>query len=488
VSNKVVNKKLDRLLNGKQVIAVICNQWGDTGKGKFVDYFASRWADVIARGTGGNNAGHTVCVNGEERIFHLLPSGITEDMNGKINILGNGMVIDIKVLCKEMEELEKAGYSYNNLMISKDAYAIMPWHIERDKSRNQSQDKGGIGSTGRGIGPAYKDKIERQGIKIRDLFDKENFLSKVERAKENYPEQEIDGESVLEEYRQYIEKIKPFVRNTINEIHRLKEEGKKICIEGAQGLYLSIEHGTYPYVTCSDPSINGTVSGVGLSASDVDITFGITKFPLMTRVGAGPFPSELGNSKSERYCAEEGGEKYKKPIELEKYNVPHKRNGGDGVEYNLKDEKILEMVNSDDEFLQGVGIRLAAGEYGATTHRPRRTGWTDAVLARYARKINGPHFILTKVDSLSGAKKFGICYGHKINGETVEEYDADEKNLRSAVPEVKYYEGYGDVSGVRDFEDLPASLRVAIKDFEEFTGGKVDIISVGPDREETIVC
>jgi len=483
-----VNEKLDRLLNNKQIIAVICNQFGDTGKGKFVDYFASHWADVIARGTGGNNAGHTVCVNGKERIFHLLPSGITEDKKGKINILGNGMVIDIKVLCEELEELEKARYSYNNLMISKDAYAIMPWHITRDKAKHQSQDKGGIGSTGRGIGPCYKDKIGRNGIKIRDLFDKEILFAKINKLKEIYPEQEINEEQILEEYTPYIEKIKPFVKNTINEIHKLKEQGKKICIEGAQGLYLSIEHGTYPYVTCSDPSINGTANGVGLSASDVDLTLGIIKFPLMTRVGAGPFPSELGNSKSEQYCAEEDGEKYKKPTELKKYNIPHKTNGNGTVEYNPKDEKILELINSEDEFLQGVGIRLAAAEYGATTHRPRRIGWTDAVLARYARKINGPHFILTKVDTLSGAKQFGICYGHKVNGETIEEYDADEKNLRSAVPKVEYYEGYEDISQIRNFEDLPSSLKESISDFEQFTGGKVEIISVGPDREETIVC
>jgi len=470
-----VSNNLAKLVENKQIIAIVCNQFGDTGKGKFSDYFASHWADVIARGTGGNNAGHTIVVNGKQKIFHLLPSGITEDSKGKINILGNGMVIDIKALCEELEELEKEDISYNNLMISKDAHVIMPWHVSQDRAKNMSQKSGGIGSTGRGIGPCYADKTARRGIKIADLFDKEVLEYKINKIKQFYPEQNIDFKKVLKESSPYIKKIKPFVKNTIQEIHKFKDQGKKICIEGAQGLFLSIEHGTYPYVTSSDPSINGTASGVGLNAQDVDLTLGIIKFPFMTRVGAGPFPSELGGQKSEDYCAE--GLEHDINYELKTH-----LGGGDN-----KKEKITELMNSQDEFLQGVGIRLAAGEYGATTKRPRRTGWTDAVLAKYARKINGPHFIFTKVDSLAGAKKFGICYGHKLNGSTITDYDPNGKFLKQIKPEIKFYEGYSDISKIRDFKDLPEGLKQAIQDFEQFTGGKVKIISVGPDRDETIV-
>ena len=468
-----MNNNLSKLVKDKQIIAIICNQFGDTGKGKFVDYFASHWADVIARGTGGNNAGHTIVVNGKEKIFHLLPSGITQDSKGKINILGNGMAIDIKTLCEELEELEKENLTYNNLMISNQAHVIMPWHISQDRAKNMSQKNGGIGSTGRGIGPCYADKIARRGIKISNLFDKEILEYKINKIKQFYPEQNIDFRQILSELSPHIKKIKPFVKNTILEIHKLKEQGKKICIEGAQGLFLSVEHGTYPYVTSSDPSISGTASGVGLNPQNIDLTLGIIKFPFMTRVGAGPFPTELGGKKSEDYCAE--GLEHDENYEIKTY-----------IGDENKKEKIVELMNSSDEFTQGVGIRLAAGEYGATTKRPRRTGWTDAVLARYARKINGPHFILTKVDSLAHAKKFGICYKYKTNGDIVE-YESDLKTLNQITPEIKYYEGYSDISNIRDFNDLPLGLKQAIQDFEDFTSGKVEIISVGADREETIV-
>jgi len=480
---KVADDNLSNLVKDKQIIAIVCNQFGDTGKGKFSDYFASHWADVIARGTGGNNAGHTIVVNGKQKIFHLLPSGITEDKNGKINILGNGMVIDIKALCEELKELEKENITYNNLMISKDAHVIMPWHVSQDRAKNMSQKSGGIGSTGRGIGPCYADKIARRGIKKSDLFDKEILEKKVNKIKQFYPEQNIDFSQVLQELSPCIEKIKPFVKNTIQEIHKLKEQGKKICIEGAQGLFLSIEHGTYPYVTSSDPSLNGTANGVGLNARDIDLTLGLIKFPFMTRVGAGPFPTELGAKESEDHCAQDG---ITLKAELKKYQIPHEEENGK-IKYDPSHKKILEMINSQDSLIQGIGIRLAASEYGATTGRPRRTGWTDAILGKYARRINGPRFILTKVDSLAGAEKFGICYGYKLNNNSFIEYDQDEKFLKQLVPEIKYYPGYKNISQIKDFGSLPEGLKQAIEDFEDFTGGKVAIISVGPEREQTIV-
>jgi adenylosuccinate synthase len=501
----VSEERLQKLLKDKQVIAVICNQFGDTGKGKFSDFFASHWADVIARGTGGNNAGHTVKFNGNELIFHLLPSGISEDKNGKINILGNGMVIDPIELCKEMDELESLGHSYKYLMISKDAHVIMPYHISQDKAKNQSLKNGGIGSTGRGIGPCYTDKIARRGIKISDLFNTEELKQKINKAKEFYPNQEIDENKIIEELQPYIQKIKPFVKDTIAEIHKLKEQGKKICLEGAQGLFLSVEYGTYPYVTSSDPSINGTAAGVGLSAADVDTTFGVIKFPFMTRVGGGPFPTELAGQEGEKHCSAglehdfffEAKEFLQAPINLEEIRELQKQKDKLALEEKEKEifqfikenpEKVIELIDSKDELKQAIGIRLAAFEYGATTKRPRRTGWTDAILAKHARKINGPHFILTKVDSLAGAEKFGICYGHTNTEIKFSEFNNDSSFLREANPEIKFYSGYKDISKVREFDQLPESLKQAIKEFEEFTQGKVDIISVGPDREETIIC
>lgn len=474
---------LDDLLKEIQTVAVICNQWGDTGKGKFSDYFASQWADVTARGTGGNNAGHTVVVNGKEKIFNLIPVGISNDANGQFTVLGNGMVIDLPVLSRELDELDSESITYNNLLISKDASVIMPCHVNRDKAKDQSQKRGGIGSTGRGIGPCYTDKVARRGIVIEDLFDRDKLSRKIEGIREVYPEQNINSDEIIDSLNPFAERIKPFVRDTVSEMHRFMREGKKILLEGAQGLLLSIEHGTYPYVTSSDCSLNGTASGVGLSARMVDLSLGTVKFPFMTRVGAGPFPTEFGGRNSETYCAED---EHKKPDELKQYGIPHEINGR-GIRYDRNDPKILEMINSRDEFIQGIGIRLAAGEYGATTGRPRRTGWTDGVVAKYAVGINGPLFVLTKPDSLAGAKEFKLAYGYKTKDQVVNTFSKSEGFLRGATPQYQSYEGYGDISSIRSYDKLPSSLRKAIGDFETFTGGRVAVVSVGADREETVV-
>ena len=480
VENKV---GLDDLLKDVQTVAVICNQWGDTGKGKFSDYFASQWADVTARGTGGNNAGHTVVVKGKEKIFHLIPAGISNDSNGQFTILGNGMVIDLPVLSHELDELDSEGITYNNLLISKDASVIMPYHVNRDKARHQSQKGGGIGSTGRGIGPSYTDKVARRGIIIEDLFDGDRLSRKIEKVREVYPEQAINADEVIDSLMPFADRIKPFVKDTVSEMHRFIREGKKVLLEGAQGLLLSIEHGTYPYVTSSDCSLNGTASGAGLSAKMIDLPLGIVKFPFMTRVGAGPFPTELGGRASENYCAEDG---HTKADELKHYGIPHQTVGGK-IRYDGNDPKIIEMINSEDEFIQGVGVRLTAGEYGATTGRPRRTGWTDGVVTRYAVGINGPLLVLTKPDSLAGAKEFRLAYGYKSGDQMVDTFSKSEGFLRSVTPQYQIYEGYGDINGIRDYDKLPPSLKKAIGNFESFTGGRVAVISVGAAREETIV-
>ena len=254
-------------------------------------------------------------------------------------------------------------------------------------------------------------------------------------------------------------------------------------MEGAQGLLLSIEHGPYPYVTSSDCSLNGTAGGVGLSARDVDLPLGIVKFPFMTRVGAGPFPTELGGRDSETYCA---NEEHTKLNELVEYGINYSSDNG-GIHYDCKDPKIIGMMNSDDSFIQGVGIRLAAGEYGATTGRPRRTGWTDAVAVKYAVGINGPLLVLTKPDSLSGVGEFKLCFGYRIGTKLETHFSRDDFVLRSVTPKYHTYEGYGDISSARSYDRLPNSLRDSIRDLEKFSGGRVAIVSVGQDREEIIV-
>lgn len=474
---------LEKLVNKKQVVAVICSQWGDTGKGKIVDYF-SDWADVIARGTGGNNAGHTVVVKDEQRILHLLPSGIIHDSDGKINILGNGMAIDPKALCSELDELDRDGVSYDNLMISKDAHVILPYHIMEDRLKHQSQEKGGIGSTGRGIGPCYADKVSRRGIRIEDLFDKDRLARKIRKASEFYASQEKDVDEIVSCLNPFIERLKPFVRNTVAEIHGLYKQGKKILLEGAQGLLLSIEHGTDPFVTSSDCSLNGTVSGVGLPATVVDLPLSAVKFPFMTRVGAGPFPTELGGSDSEKYCA--AGIEHNAVYELEQHAIPFTEKEGK-IFYAHNHPNILDLMNSQDLFTQGIGIRLAAGEYGATTKRPRRIGWTDAVAAKYAVGINGGLMILTKADCLSGAERFRICYEYKNGDSSTTDFSRDEGFLRRVSPSCITYKGYDDISGVKEYKGLPLSLQKAIGDFEKFTGGKAVIISTGAERGSTIV-
>lgn len=477
-----VGDNFSKLVGDAQVVAVYCNQWGDTGKGKFSDYF-SEWADVIARGTGGNNAGHTVVVGGKQRIFHLLPAGIIYDGAGKINVLGKGMVIDAKVLIDEIDEILAEGLSCDNLMISRDAHVIMDYQIVQDRAKHQSQAKGGIGSTGRGIGPCYTDKVARRGVRMFEFLDDGLLRKAIVKAREFYPEQEIDVEKLIEETRPLAKRLAPFVKNTDAEMQKMLKARKKVLIEGAQGLLLSIEHGTYPYVTSSDCSVNGMASGIGISAKQIDLALGIVKFPFMTRVGGGPFPTEFGGVKSEVYCGEDGHEKLN---ELKEYGVPFSEENGE-IKYDSRDSKIVEMMASDDEFVRGVGVRFAAGEYGATTGRPRRNGWTDAVATKYAVGVNGPLLILTKADAVGDLKEFSLCSGYEIDGKETMDFQTNEDFLRSVKPKLKIYGGYGDISGIREYDKLPEVLRNSIKDFEDFTGGKVVIVSVGADRNETIV-
>ena len=467
---------LERLLRDVQIAAVVCNQFGDTGKGKFSDLLAQYWADVIARGTGGANAGHSVVIDGKTRVFHLLPAGMTYDKRGVVNIMGNGMVIDPFALNEELDDLVRSGGSYNNLMISQDAHVILPFQIDYDKAKDQSQRDGGIGSTGRGIGPAYTDKIARRGIMVRHLLDKDTLATRLGKLQTFYPD--INIEKIVADLGPVTERLRPMVRDTVNAMHGFIASGKKIGLEGAQSLLLSIEHGVYPYSTSSDCSVNGTASGVGISAKAIDLVLAICKFPFMSKVGGGPFPTEFGGRKSEEYCAatevRKDGEKVAKfRAEVEKSMYPQGR----------------DLMNDADEFMQGVGIRMAAGEYGATTGRPRRPGWTDAVAARYASGINGPmKLVLTKVDCLAGINEFKICYGYRTpSGGRSEDFVRDAGFLRSVTPEYRTYRGYGDIRDARSVADLPEDLQQAIREFGEFARSPIGAISIGPEANQTII-
>jgi adenylosuccinate synthase len=488
-------------LNNFQIASVTCNQWGDTGKGKVVDLLAGR-VKVVARGTGGNNAGHTVVADGQELALHLIPAGIKYDSQGTVNILGNGMVIDIRALCSELDSLDKAGLSYDNLRVSRDAHVVMPYHVIADQG-NQSQKGGGIGTTGRGIGPCYADKVARKGIMIGDLFNDDRLIKKIMRAAEFYPGQEIDAESIIRQLGPFTERIRFLVRDTVNDMHEFVRKGDRILLEGAQGLLLSIEHGTYPNVTSSDCSLNGLASGVGLSARMVDLPLGIVKFPFMTRVGGGAFPTEFGGRLSEDYCAQ--GLEHDIFYEVSEYlgmnlDLDHIRKLQ--VERRFKEladqrkevndyihshrEGVVRLMNDKDMFLQGAGIRIAGFEFGTTTSRPRRIGWTDAVAAKYAVGINGPLMILTKLDAVAGIDEFKICYGYEDKGGIHETFDRRDGFLRKVNPVYASYRGYECIRSVDSFDHLPKGIIDSIHDFEEFTGGSVVGLSNGAEREQMI--
>jgi adenylosuccinate synthase len=321
-------------------------------------------------------------------------------------------------------------------------------------------------------------------VRVGDLFDKDLLANKIKRASTFYPDYNLGLEEILSHILPLAETIRPLVRDTVVHMQGFLKKGKKILLEGAQGLLLSIEHGTYPYVTSSDSSLNGTAAGVGLSAKAVDLPLGTIKFPFMTRVGGGPFPTELGSTTAEEYCREKG---ITKLFELKKYRIPYEKRAG-GIHYDCHHPEILNLMNSKDPFEQGVGIRLAASEYGAVTGRPRRIGWTDAVAAKYAIEANATvKIILTKTDAVAGAEHFRVCYGYQQGSSTLTTFRRDPDFLRGVRPTYSEYEGYGDISSLRDEATLPQSLRDAIEDFEKFTGSSVAIVSVGPEPNQTIV-
>ena len=416
---------------------VVGTQWGDEGKGKIIDVLANK-ADYVVRFQGGNNAGHTVVVNGEKFILHLLPSGMLHG-NGKC-IIGPGVVIDPKVLLKELDTLEAKGAKIDHLFISDRAHIIMPYHVKLDELSEATSGAHKIGTTKRGIGPCYADKINRVGIRAVDLLDMEIFGEKLKRFLEAknliftkiYGIEPLDFDTIFEEYKGYIEQIKHRIVDTIPIVNKALDENKLVLFEGAQAMMLDINYGTYPYVTSSSPTLGGVTTGAGISPRKIDKGIGVMK-AYTTRVGEGPFVTELKN---------EFGDK-----------------------------------------IRGIG-----GEYGAVTGRPRRCGWLDLVVGRYATEINGlTDIVMTKIDVLSGLGKLKICTAYEIDGVIHEYVPADTKSLDRAIPIYEELDGWDeDITQIKKYEDLPVNCRKYIKRVQEILDCPISVVSVGPDRNQNI--
>ncbi|OAG26736.1 adenylosuccinate synthase [Thermodesulfatator autotrophicus] len=421
-------------------VVIVGTQWGDEGKGKIVDLLTA-YADVIVRFQGGNNAGHTIMFDGHKFILHLIPSGIFHE--SKKCLIGNGVVIDPSVLLQEIDNLTSKGIPVEpgRLLISERAHLIMPYHKAIDLAREAKAGKTKIGTTGRGIGPCYEDKIARRGIKVGDLLDKELFhekLSEILEEKNFYLEKYLgaDGlsfDEIFESYLRMGERLAPYVANVAIELEKARQQKARILFEGAQGTQLDIDHGTYPFVTSSNTVAGGACHGAGVGPTTIDEVMGICK-AYTTRVGGGPFPTEL----------------------------------------------------SDDT---GLHLRERGGEYGSTTGRPRRCGWLDGVVLKEAVRLNGlSSLTITKLDVLSGLDPLKVCVAYEYDGKRLENIPGNIKVFSNLKPIYEELPGWQeDISGIKKLEDLPENCKNYLKFIEEFTGVPVNIVSVGPSRDQTIV-
>ena len=417
-----------------KVIAILGGQWGDEGKGKVVDFLTEK-ADVVARAMGGNNAGHTVIVGDKKYKYHLLPSGIIHE--DKLNICGNGMVIDPHVLVSEIENLEQQGFhiSDKNLVISANAHIITKEHINADLHAGKK-----IGTTGRGIGPCYEDKVGRRG-KLAYKFKHENTPEAL--------------------------KLRPLVKDTYNIINNAINDEKNVLIEGAQGTLLDIDHGTYPFVTSSHPTAGGACIGLGIGPKKITNVIAVMK-AYLTRVGRGPFPTELGTDQQTQDEITWD--------EIKAY-------------YDEQLAESLKQANDGDEYYQGKFMRIQGKEYGTTTGRARRTGWFDAVAAKYAVTINGlTSIILTKLDVLSKLDRLKICTAYKIDGEETTTFSPHLDWLEKAKPVYEEMPGWKqDLSVMGNYDELPKEAKEYIKKIEQLLGVPVSLVSVGPERTQTLV-
>ncbi|MFV2198184.1 adenylosuccinate synthase [Nocardiopsis sp. LOL_012] len=418
-------------------ITLVGAQWGDEGKGKATDLVGDR-VDYVVRYQGGNNAGHTVVIGDQKYALHLLPSGILSP--NVVPVIANGVVIDPGVLLEELEGLDERGVDTSRLLISANAHLIMPYHRALDKVSERFLGKARIGTTGRGIGPTYADKVSRQGVRVQDMFDPKILRKKIELALKDknqlltkvFNRRALDAEPIIEEYMGYAERLRPYVADTSLILNRALDEGKTVYLEGSQGTLLDIDHGTYPFVTSSSPTAGGAAAGAGLGPTRITKVVGILK-AYTTRVGSGPFPTEL--------LGEEGD-----------------------------------------------WLRVQGGEYGVTTGRDRRCGWFDAPIARYATRVNGiTDFFLTKLDVLTGLDSIPVCVAYDVDGVRHDEIPMTQTEFHHAVPVYEYLDGWSeDITGVRRFDDLPKNAQRYVRTLEEMAGAPISAIGVGPAREATL--
>lgn len=418
-------------------VVVVGTQWGDEGKGKATDQLG-QGVDYVVKFNGGNNAGHTVVIDGEKFAFHLLPAGVLTP--GVVPVIGNGVVVDLEVLFKEIEEIESRGKDTSNLRISANAHIIPSYNRTLDRTTERFLGSRQIGTTGRGIGPTYADKMNRVGIRIQDLFDESILRQKVRSALDQknglflkiFNRPAIDPEAVADELLSYAERVRPMVVDCSLLINDALDAGKTVLFEAGQATMLDIDHGTYPFVTSSNPTAGGACTGTGVGPTRIDSVVGVVK-AYTTRVGEGPFPTELTDSLGER----------------------------------LRDE---------------------GGEYGVTTGRPRRCGWHDAVVTRYAARVNGlTDLVMTKLDVLTGHATIPVCVAYEVDGRRTEDMPLTQSDLHHAVPVYEELPGWSqDITGVRDFADLPRAAQDYVLRIEELARCRVSVIGVGAGREATI--
>ncbi|QDE67753.1 adenylosuccinate synthase [Myxococcus xanthus] len=426
-------------------VVVIGAQWGDEGKGKVVDLLTEH-AQVVVRFQGGNNAGHTLVVGGQKTILHLIPSGILHP--GKTCVIGNGVVVDPAVLVGEIDALKVRGFLKDDaqLLISDNAHVIFPWHKLLDSFREKARGGSAIGTTGRGIGPAYEDKVARRGIRVRDLLNADRLRTRIEArlpaaldelkdlcAQAGDPVPQLEVPQVLAEFTALGERLKPFVHDASLYLSGQVRRGARILFEGAQGTLLDVDHGTYPFVTSSNCVAGNAAVGSGLGPTAIDKVMGISK-AYTTRVGGGPFPTELNDAIGDQ-------------------------------------------------------LRKVGDEFGATTGRPRRCGWLDGVVLRYASRVNGLWgMALTKLDVLSGLKTLQICTAYELDGQKVTELPGDYEDLARVKPIYETLQGWDEqIAGVRTFDELPENAKRYVRRVEEVSGVPVVCVSVGADRGETVL-
>jgi adenylosuccinate synthase len=427
-----------RVVRSMPAVVIVGAQWGDEGKGKATDLLGSR-VDYVVKFNGGNNAGHTVVIGDQKYALHLLPSGILSP--GCVPVIGNGVVVDLSVLFEEIDGLNERGIDTSKLVISANAHVIADYNRTMDKVAERFLGSRKIGTTGRGIGPTYADKMNRLGIRVQDLFDEKILRQKVEGALELknqiltkiYNRRAVEVDEIVEELLSYVDRLRPMVVDTSLLLHEALAADKTVLLEAGQATLLDVDHGTYPFVTSSSATAGGACTGSGIAPTEITRVIAIVK-AYATRVGEGPFPTELFDDDGER-------------------------------------------------------LRKNGAEFGTTTGRPRRCGWYDAPIARYAARINGvTDFVLTKLDVLTGWDQIPVCVAYEVDGERVDEMPMTQTGFHHAKPIYEFFPGWSeDISGARTLADLPQAAQDYVAALERISGARISTVGVGPDREQTIV-